>query len=109
MVNVTSTADRIIVTPEEAAAEMQQCIDLNNAWNASIAEIRNKRLEKAMNERQEFILTRLEMKREREEEAMRAAEELVRIEKVCFAFLHLMSVIPASVSYPYRSVRKRLF
>lgn len=62
---------------------MQQCIESNNAWNASIAEIRNTRLEKAMNERQEFILSRLELKREREEEAMRAAEEMVRLEKVC--------------------------
>lgn len=86
MVKATSTADHVIVTPEEEAAEMQQCIELNNAWNASIAEIRNKRLETAKNERQEFILTRLELKREREEEAMRAAEELVRMEKVCLVF-----------------------
>lgn len=78
----TSTADHVIVTPEEEAAEMQQCIELNNAWNESIAELRNKRLEQAMNERKEFILSRLELKREREEEARRAAEEVVRLEKV---------------------------
>ncbi len=78
----TSTADHVIVTPEEEAAEMQQYIELNNAWNESIAELRNKRLEQAMNERKEFILSRLELKREREEETRRAAEEVVRLEKV---------------------------
>lgn len=83
LVKATTTADHVVVTPEEEAAEMHQCIELNNAWNASIAEIRNKRLEKEMKERQEFILTRLELKQQREEEALRAAEELVRLEKVC--------------------------
>lgn len=40
-----------------------------------------------MNERQEFILNRVELKREREEEAKRAAEEMVRLEKVCLFFV----------------------
>lgn len=83
MNKVKSTADHIVVTPEEEAAEMQKCIELNEAWNASIAEIRNQRLEKQAKERQEFILSRLELKQEREEEARRTADELVRIEKVC--------------------------
>lgn len=83
---VTSSADHVILTPEEEAAEIQQAIELNNAWNASIAEIRNQRLEKVMNERQEYILSRLELKREREEEAMRVANEAVRLEKVEILF-----------------------
>lgn len=82
----TSTADHVIVTPEEEAADLQRCIELNAAWNASIAEIRNKRLEKEMIERQEYILSRLELKREREEREMLKAEEMVRLEKVCFSF-----------------------
>lgn len=82
----TSTADHIVVTPEKEATDMQRCIELNVEWNASIAEIRNRRLEKEMNERQEYILSRLELKRQREEDARLAAEEMVRLEKVCFAY-----------------------
>ncbi|XP_037038724.1 probable 28S ribosomal protein S26, mitochondrial [Bradysia coprophila] len=77
----SSTADHVVITPEEEAADMQHCIELNNAWNASIAELRNKRLEQQMIERQEVILQQLELKREREEEERRAAEEVVRLEK----------------------------
>lgn len=81
---LTSSSDRIIVTPEEEAAEMQRCVELNNAWNGSIAEVRKERLEKEWKERQEYILSRLELKRERDEEALRAANELVQLEKVGF-------------------------
>lgn len=61
---------------------MQQCIELNNAWNASIAEIRNKRLDAKLNERQEFILNRLELKENRDEQLRQASEKCVRREKV---------------------------
>lgn len=82
-----SSADHIIVTPEEAAAEMQRCFELNNEWNADIAEIRNQRLEKEMKEQRDLILSRLALKRQRDEDALLAAEELVRLEKVCLELL----------------------
>lgn len=79
----TSTADHVIVTPEEEAAEMQQCIELNNAWNASIAEIRNNRLKEAMKKRQDFILAELESKQKRDQKTLVTARETVLREKVC--------------------------
>lgn len=83
---LTSTADHLVVTPEEELADQEESIRLNDAWNAEIALERNQRIEKQMAERREYILSRLELKEQREKEAFLAAEELVRKEKVIFFF-----------------------
>lgn len=77
----TSTVDHLVQTPEQEEEEFQRCIDLNNEWNAKIAEERNARLEKEFAERREFIKQRLELAKEREEERMERIEEIVRKEK----------------------------
>lgn len=77
----TSTADRVVITPEEEAADMQRCIDLNNAWNASIAEIRNERIATKMRRKQVIIAKNLEKNREQMEEALLIAEEAIQLEK----------------------------
>ncbi|KAJ6635043.1 putative 28S ribosomal protein S26, mitochondrial [Pseudolycoriella hygida] len=76
-----SSADHVIVTPEEQVADMQRCAELNNAWNASIAENRKQRLEKARAQKHREILARLELKIRQDEIARKAAEEAVRLEK----------------------------
>lgn len=79
---LTSTADHLVVTPEEEAADYATCIRANDEWNAAIAEEREKRLESLAAERREYILTRLELKEERDRIAFETAEKTVRREKV---------------------------
>lgn len=105
----TTSVDHIVVTPEEEAAEMLRCIELNDAWNANIAEIRNKRLQMQRKEREEYILSRLELKEQREDEALRAADELVRLEKVCFPFKTTIHNYTNARFLILRNVRKRSF
>lgn len=55
---------------------------LNDAWNAKIAKKREIRLKKENEERESFILSRLEAKKEREAALGRAIDERVRKEMV---------------------------
>lgn len=80
---LTSSADHLVVTPEEELAEFEACLRANDEWNSKIADERDLRLKAEMAERREYIATRLELKEEREREALIAAEEIVRQEKVC--------------------------
>lgn len=80
---LTSSADHLVVTPEEELAEFEACQRANDEWNNKIAVERDQRLAVQMSERRDFIATRLELKEEREREALLAAEEIVRKEKVC--------------------------
>lgn len=80
---LTSSADHLVVTPEEELAEFESCLRANDEWNAKIAGERELRLNAQLAERREYIETRLELKVEREREALLAAEEIVRKEKVC--------------------------
>lgn len=80
--NLTSSADHLVVSPEEELAQFEAAIALNDEWNAKIAVEREARLAKRLAERKEYILTRLELKEERDQLAREQAEELVRREKV---------------------------
>lgn len=80
---LTSSADHLVVTPEEEQAQFEACLRANDEWNSKIAGERELRLNAQLAERREYIATRLELKEEREREALQAAEEIVRKEKVC--------------------------
>lgn len=79
---LTTTADHVVVTPEEELAEFEESHRLNAEWNATIALERDQRLAKKVAERRAYILERLELKKEREAAALAEAEEIVRREKV---------------------------
>lgn len=83
MQKLTSTADHLVVSPEEESAEFEASNALNASWNSQIAAERKLRLDKQMADRKEFILTRLELKEERDRLALEEAEETIRREKVC--------------------------
>lgn len=74
----------MVVTPEEAEAEFQQALQLNEEWNAKIAIERNVRIEKELAEQKELILQRLQNQEIREQNELEAAEVIVRREKVIF-------------------------
>lgn len=76
-----SSADHLIVTPEEEAIEFEKCLTENDKWNASVAEIRNARLARESEERKVAIGERLEAKVLRDELQMEKIEALVRYEK----------------------------
>ncbi|KAH8260888.1 hypothetical protein KR044_000019 [Drosophila immigrans] len=76
----TSTADHIVLTPEQEEAEFQQCIDINAAWNAKIAGERELRLAKERDEKIAYVQERLEAGKLREEERRERADEHVRRE-----------------------------
>lgn len=78
-----SSADHLVVTPEEELAQFEACLRANDEWNSKIAGERELRLDAQLAERRKYIATRLELKEEREREALLAAEEIVRKEKVC--------------------------
>lgn len=82
MQQLTSSADHLVVTPEEELAEFERSNHLNDEWNAAIAVEREQRLARKLSDRKEYILTRLELKEERDAAALREAEEIVRREKV---------------------------
>lgn len=77
----TSTADHLIISPEQMEAEFQQCAEINNKWNAEISLIRNSRLQLERDDQHQQIQQRLMAKDERIATRRTAAEELVRIEK----------------------------
>jgi len=74
----TSSADHLVVTPEQEEAEFLETMKINDEWNASIAIIRNKRIEKENQERGEYILTRLDANKLRREEDKERIEEIVK-------------------------------
>ncbi|CAD7005751.1 unnamed protein product [Ceratitis capitata] len=78
--NVTTTADHIVLTPEQEEAEFQRCMQENEAWNQKIAVERNERLQRELEEKAVEIRQRLEAARIREEERLERADEVVRRE-----------------------------
>ncbi|EDW19072.1 probable 28S ribosomal protein S26, mitochondrial [Drosophila mojavensis] len=76
----TSTADHIVLTPEQEEAEFQRCVEVNNAWNAKIAKEREVRLAKEREEKVAYVQERLEAGKLREEERRERANERVRYE-----------------------------
>lgn len=77
----TSTADHLIISPEEMEEDFRQCSEMNDKWNAEISLIRNKRLQLERDAEKELILQRLDALGERREQRKTSAEELVRLEK----------------------------
>lgn len=96
---LTSTADHLVVTPEEELAELERCRHLNDAWNATIAAERSERLERQLADRQAFILQRLELKEAREAAALAEAEEIVRREKQLSATYILKHNLDAAIEH----------
>lgn len=78
----TSTADHIVLTPEQQEAEFQRCMSLNDEWNVKLNAERNERLEKERQERASYIRERVELAKVREEERMEQIEAIVKREKV---------------------------
>lgn len=76
----TSTADHIVLTPEQEEAEFQKCLDANAAWNAAIAKERDQRLAKKREEKVAYIQERLEAQQLREEERKEQANQRVLLE-----------------------------
>ncbi|KAH8337734.1 hypothetical protein KR067_011807 [Drosophila pandora] len=64
----TSTADHIVLTPEQEEAEFLKCVDINANWNAKIAKERDQRLAKEREEKVAYVQERLEARQLREEE-----------------------------------------
>ncbi|KAH8270295.1 hypothetical protein KR018_006805 [Drosophila ironensis] len=73
----TSTADHIVLTPEQEEAEFQRCLDRNAAWNASIAGEREGRLARERAEKAAYVQERLEARQVREEERRELAQQRV--------------------------------
>jgi small subunit ribosomal protein S26 len=69
------------LTPADEEAEFQRCSSINDQWNLEIAKIRNERLAKENAERAEFIKSRLEAKKIRDEENLRKVDAIVKREK----------------------------
>ncbi|XP_016956189.1 probable 28S ribosomal protein S26, mitochondrial [Drosophila biarmipes] len=76
----TSTADHIVLTPEQEEAEFQKCLDANAAWNAAIAKERDQRLAKEREEKVAYVQERLEARQVREEERREQANQRVLLE-----------------------------
>lgn len=77
----TSTADHLIISPEQMEEEFRQCSEVNDKWNAQIAQVRNQRLAIEREAQRELILQRLDAKKDRTASRRISAEELVRLEK----------------------------
>lgn len=83
-----SSADHLVVTPEEAAIEMKRCEDINNEWNAQCEAIRNDRLKREFENRSQIIEKKLEEKIERDENELREIENRVRsIKEIAHSFI----------------------
>lgn len=78
----TSSADHFVLTPEQEEAEFQRCLQENEKWNREVAALREQRLAREHQEKQQYVQERLRLAEEREEERMEKIEALVRKEKV---------------------------
>lgn len=76
----TSSADHMIVTPEEAEADFERCRMLNEQWNKEVAAVREQRLAMEKLERHAIIAEKVDAKLERDQERRAIAEERVRLE-----------------------------
>lgn len=76
----TSTADHLIISPEQMEEEFRQCSEVNDKWNAEIAQVRNQRLAIEREAQRELILQRLDALKDRTASRRVSAEELVRLE-----------------------------
>ncbi|XP_039432092.1 probable 28S ribosomal protein S26, mitochondrial [Culex pipiens pallens] len=78
---LVSRAGMVIQTPEEAEAEWEEVQRINEEWNKSVAEVREKRLDEEREQRKTFILERLVAKEARDQERQERVEARVRAEK----------------------------
>ncbi|KAH8376505.1 hypothetical protein KR200_006870 [Drosophila serrata] len=100
----TSTADHIVLTPEQEEAEFQKCLDVNAAWNATIAKEREARLAKEREEKVAYVQERLEALQVREEERREQANKRVlreiELSKTYITKENLDAAIEAALANP---------
>lgn len=77
----TSSADHLVMTPEEEEAEFQKCLEINNNWNKKIAEERQQRLAEELEMTKKYVDRKLEAFRERKEDHLEQVDALIRGEK----------------------------
>lgn len=82
-----------VVVSGEDDQDFERIKILNDAWNAKVAEAREIRLKKENEERELYILSRLDAKKERDDERRQRVDELVRKEKVCTESLFMCEKI----------------
>lgn len=75
-------AGRIVVTPEEEAADLERCRRINDKWNAKCAAKRDERLAVERAENRKTILANLEARELLDAEKFDLTENMVRHEKV---------------------------
>lgn len=78
----TSTADHIILTPEQEELQFNECMAINDEWNKATGKFRDERILREKSDKLKYAQERLALKEERDRERMETAEELVRLEKV---------------------------
>lgn len=76
-----SSADHIVITPEEAIIEMEKCLEINKQWNANCEAIRNGRIKTEYEQDSKYIEKQLEQKMYADEDKLQKIEETVRREK----------------------------
>lgn len=100
----TSTADHIVLTPEQEEAEFQKCLDVNAAWNAAIAKERDQRLAKEREDKVAYVQERLEARQLREEERREQANQRVlreiELSKTYITRENLDAAIEAALANP---------
>lgn len=77
-----NVAGRIVVTPEEEAADLERCRQINADWNDKCAAERNERLAFERAEKREEIKAALEARKQSDAEKFELTENMVRHEKV---------------------------
>lgn len=82
-----NVSGRIVVTPEEEAADLERCRQINAAWNEKCAAERNERLAQERADKRDEILAALEAKEQLDAEKFELTENLVRHEKVGFRLM----------------------
>lgn len=77
----TSSADNIILSPEQEEEEFQRCMQENESWNAKIAQERELRLQNQRQQTAKAVQEHIEQAKAEEEERLAKIEAIVRREK----------------------------
>lgn len=77
----TSSADHLVMTPEEEEAEFQKCIAINEEWNKKIDAERNQRLAEDLEKTKQYVDEKLGAYRERKEDHIENIDAIIKAEK----------------------------
>lgn len=77
----TSSADHLVMTPEEEEAEFQKCVAVNEEWNQKIAGERNQRLADELQKTREYVDQKMQAHREKKEDHIENIDAIVKAEK----------------------------